>query len=184
MGSFRVEREEARAAALLDRRTTALATRHLHRAAQPDEAGPDEARQSLMIWGLGETLFGTDSAAIVAVIPFTGCARVPTREAACLGVIGRAGRFYSVIGMRRLLGQAQGETRPAHLLLLRGAAPYLALAVDHVVGRLEVAPADAALPAANWSFEGRLVAPFDVAALQTRLSRSSSPALPVESMRP
>jgi chemotaxis signal transduction protein len=186
---LRVEREEARAAALLDRRTTALATRHLRGAARasevlPDEAAPGEARQSLMIWGLGETLYGTESAAIAAVVPFTGCARVPTREAACLGVIGRAGRFYSVIGMRRLLGQAPGEARPAHLLLLRGAAPYLALAVDHVLGRLDVAAADAALPPANWSFEGRLVAPFDVAGLQARLSRSPPAALSVESMPP
>jgi chemotaxis signal transduction protein len=188
MGSCRVEREEARVAALLDRRTTALATRHLRPGtrsggASPAEAQPVEAMQSLMIWGLGESLFGTDAGAIAAVVPFTGCARVPTREAACLGVIGRAGRFYSVIGMRRLLGQAPGEMRPAHLLLLRGAAPYLALAVDHVLGRLDVAAA-LAVPAPSWSFEGRLVAPFDVAGLQARLSRSSPAALPVESMPP
>ena len=188
-----MEREEARAAALLDRRTVALATRQVRAEARPaggppaeahaDEAHADEAKQSLMIWGLGESLFGTDAGAIAAVVPFTGCARVPTRETACLGVIGHAGRFYSVIGMRRLLGQAPGDTRPAHLLLLRGGAPHLALAVDHVLGRLDV-PSAASAPAPSWSFEGRLVAPFDAAGLQARLGRSPSAALPLESMPP
>ena len=87
----------------------------------------------MIVWSVGDSLFGTEVAAVAGVIPFAGCARVPTREASCLGVIGRGGRFYSVIGMRRLLGAASagsmaGEAaadggQPGHLLLLRGAAP-------------------------------------------------------------
>jgi hypothetical protein len=152
-----MRREEARAAALLDRRTTALATR-------PRRAGTAEAvvSQALIVWALGESLYGTALAAVAAVIPFAGCAPVPTREAACLGVIGRGGRFYSVIGLRRLMGEA--DAAPAHLLLLRGAAPYLALAVDRVLGRFD-------LPAGGPAFDldGRLVAPFDPADLLPRL---------------
>ena len=180
-----MEREEARAGAVLDRRTAALATRPA-RGAAPSDA----RRQPLIIWALGESLFGLDVAVVAGVIPFAGCARVPTREAACLGVIGRAGRFYSVIGMRRLLGMAPGDDMPGHLLLLCG-APYLALAVDRALGRFDLAapslisaadPRSAAAPAL--SFEGRLVASFDPDALRARLGASSPAALPLESIPP
>jgi hypothetical protein len=163
-----VDAEAARAASLLDRRTTALATRPLR------GQRPAEIRQPLIIWSLGESLFGTEVVAVAAVIPFAGCARVPTRQAACLGVIGRAGRFYSVIGMRRLLSLA-GDSEPRHLLLLRGAAPFMALAVDRVLGRFDLAAGGDA-----FSFEGRLVAPFTPAELRARLGLS----LPLESMPP
>ncbi len=168
-----MDRDEARAAALLDRRTTALATR----SAAQGEARPPA--QLLILWSLGESLFGTEVGAVAAVIPFAGCARVPTREAACLGAIERGGRFYSVIAMRRLLGLDAVETPPGHLLLLRGAAPYLALAVDRVLGRFDLAASGTAL-----SFEGRLVAPFSPAELQGRLGHASPKVRPLESMPP
>jgi chemotaxis signal transduction protein len=177
-----VDRDEARAAALLDRRTTALATRGVRRPAQPETAA-----RPLILWSLGESLFGTEVGAVAAVIPFAGCARVPTREAACLGVIGRAGRFYSVIGMRRLLGLgpglSTGERPPGHLLLLRGAPPYLALAVDRVLGRFDLTPAGPTGGPA-FSFEGRLVAPFSPTALQARLGPVAPAIRPLESMPP
>lgn len=153
--------ETSRAASLLDRRTVALATR-----APP---GVRQAHHTRLVWSAADSLFGTDVAAVAAVIPFAGCAWVPTREPACLGVIGRAGRFYSVICMRRLLGlTAEGEGRPGHLLLVRGAAPHLALAVDGVLGRLDIAGDGSATA----QFGGRLVAPFDTAELLPRLGRS------------
>ena len=170
-----MSREEARAAALLDRRTTALATRAAGRGPARDAA----PAQTLIIWSLEQSLFGTEVEAVAAVIPFAGCARVPTREPACLGVIGRAGRFYSVIAMRRLLGLATGAAEPRHLLLLRGAAPYLALAVDGVLGRFDLAGGGPAM-----QFEGRLVAPFTPAEVRARLSASSSAAHPLETMPP
>jgi hypothetical protein len=151
-----------RTAALLARRTTALATR-------PPRAGTvvAQARRSLIIWSLGDSLYGIEVAAVAAVIPFANCARVPTREAACLGVIGRAGRFYSVIGLRRLLGAAADDPPPLHLLLLRSAAPYFALAVDRVLGRFDLA-ADG--PASE--LDGRLVALFDPAERLAALRQS------------
>jgi chemotaxis signal transduction protein len=151
---------------LLDRRTTALATR-------PPRAGANagRAQRSLIIWSLGDSLYGIEVAAVAAVIPFAGCARVPTREAACLGVIGRAGRFYSVIALRRLLGAAAAEAPPLHLLLLRGGAPYLALAVDRVLGRFDL-PADG--PASE--LDGRLVALFDPAERLAALRHSGAPS--------
>jgi hypothetical protein len=150
---------------LLDRRTTALATR-------PPRGGmvAGEARRSLIVWSLGDSLYGIEVAAVAAVIPFAGCARVPTREAACLGVIGRAGRFYSVIDLRRLLGAAAAAP-PLHLLLLRGTAPYLALAVDRVLGRFDL-PADG--PASE--LDGRLVALFDPAERLAALGHFGAPS--------
>ena len=185
-----MELDEARTAALLDRRTTALATRSasrgagrrgLGRASQLAEGRLAETRaRPFIVWSLGDSLFGTELEAVAAVVPFAGCARVPTRERACLGVVGRAGRFYSVIGMSRLLGLAPGDVRPRHLLLLRGAAPYLALAVDQVLGRFDLAasglPSDPAM-----SLEGRLVAPFAPSELRVRLGLSVSGATPKES---
>jgi hypothetical protein len=168
--------DAARAAALLDRRTTALATRAVGRAGPGTAAA---AKQPMILWGVGESLFGTEVGAVAAVIAFSGCARVPTREAACLGVIGRAGRFYSVIGMRRLLGLAAGDTRPRHLLLLRGAAPYLALAVDRVLGRFDLAPVGPAL-----EFDGRLVAPLAPAEVRARLGLAPATPFSLEAMPP
>jgi chemotaxis signal transduction protein len=179
-----MEREQARAAALLDRRTTKLATRPARVSVSAEgyagQADPPPARP-LIIWGLGDSLFGTEVGAIAAVIPFGPCARVPTRELACLGVIGRAGLFYSVIGMRRLLGLGAADARPGHLLLLRGAAPYLAMAVDRVLGRFDASVSDLASGPAI-SFEGRLVAPFTTVELRDRLGLSTSTAVPSEAM--
>jgi hypothetical protein len=160
-----MRRDEARAAALLDRRTMALATRPARGGARAPQL-----LQTRIVWSLGDSLFAIDVAAVAAVIPFSGCALVPTREAACLGVIGRAGRFYSVIGLRRLLGPAEaadGGGRPAHLLLLRGAAPYLALAVDRVLGRFDLPAEGPAL-----ELDGRLVALFDPAERLAPLGQS------------
>jgi chemotaxis signal transduction protein len=158
-------RDEARAAALLDRRTMALATRPPRGGAQAPQL-----LQARIVWSLGDSLYAIDVAAVAAVIPFAGCALVPTREAACLGVIGRAGRFYSVIGLRRLLGVAEADAgggRPGHLLLLRSSAPYLALAVDRVLGRFDL-PAEGPAP----EIDGRLVALFDPAARLAALGHS------------
>jgi hypothetical protein len=175
MGLSAMTVEAPTTASVLDRRTAALATR------PPRASGPArEARRAWIVWSAGESLFGIDVGAIAAVIPFGGCASVPTREPACLGVIGRAGRFYSVIDMRRLLGLATadpergGGQRPGHLLLLRGAAPYLAMGVDRVLGRFDLAGGGATL-----EFDGRLVAYFDPADRlkpdRLRLHRSRDP---------
>jgi hypothetical protein len=161
-----VEPDEAGAASLLDRRTAAQ---------------PAKAKQSVIVWSVGDSLFGTEVAAVAGVIPFAGCARVPTREASCLGVIGRGGRFYSVIGMRRLLSMPAGDGAPGHLLLLRGAAPSLALAVDRVLGRFDLAAGGAAFAPA-FAFEGRLVAAWGPAELRDRLGHASLSAPSVESI--
>jgi hypothetical protein len=156
------QREADRTAALLDRRTAMLATR-------PGRARrlPEAPRQSVIVWSLDASLYSSAVATVAAVIAFAGCAPVPTREAACIGVIGRAGRFYSVIDLRRLMGGGAPDVAPAHLLLLSGAAPYVALAVDRVLGRFDC---PAAQPA--FDLDGRLVAAFDPADLLSRLGLS------------
>lgn len=157
-----MQRDEERAARILDRRTTALASRPAPGAAA---AAPP---RSLIIWAVGDSLFGLAVSAVAAVAPFTGCAKVPTADPACLGVVGRAGRFYSVISMQRHFdappsAAGTGSTEPRHLLLLRGASPHLALAVDHVLGRFD-------LPAggATADLAGRLVAVVEIADLFAR----------------
>ncbi|HEX3983171.1 MAG TPA: chemotaxis protein CheW [Acidisoma sp.] len=163
------------AAAILDRRTTALATRAAEAAAEAEAAS---RRRPIIVAGVEQSLLGFEIAEIAAVIPFAGCARMPMREPVVMGVVGRSGRFYSVIGLRRWLGLSAGDSpegtaEPAHLLLLRGAAPHLALAVDRVLGRFDLAVEDAA-----FSLDGRLVALFDVPALRSRLNLPGAEARP------
>jgi len=159
---------EAARATVLDLRTAALAGRSAR--AQVVASRPK------VIWCLGDSLFGIDPEAVSAVIPYPGCTPVPGRQPAVLGVMSRAGRLYSVIGLRRLLAMTE-DAVPGHMLLLRGAAPYLALAVDRVLGRFDVtlaaspdAPALVAGTAAET--EGRFVTPFDPRHLLRRLGHS------------
>lgn len=160
-----MEREKERAAAILDRRTTFLASRETATASRAT------LRRAVIVWALGDGLAGMDVGQVVGVLPFAGCALVPTQAAACLGVIGRAGRFYSVIDMRALIGTkpafpaeaAADSDRPAHLLLLRG-TPAIALAVERVLGRFDLADTGATL-----DLGGRPVAVMEPAAIRMRL---------------
>ena len=149
---------------LLDRRTAALAARAV---------ATEVATRPLVVWSLEGSLFGIDPAAVAAIIPYPGCTAVPGRQAACLGVVSRLGRFYSVIGLRRLLAMPEQEA-PGHLLLLRGASPALALAVDRVLGRFDVTQPDvrdgpSAIVGGSADVHGRLVAAFDQRQLLQRL---------------
>ena len=181
-----MQREEDRDAAILDRRTVALANR-----GALAEAEAASGRRPVILAGVGSSLFAFDLAEVAAVIPFAGCARMPVREPAVLGVIGRAGRFYSVVGMRLWLGLAAGSgaagsgqgagphaepggdpaAAPAHLLLLRG-APHLALGVDRVLGRFDLEGESSTL-----TFDHRLVAVFDVAGFRSRLGSPAGTAI-------
>jgi chemotaxis signal transduction protein len=151
---------------VLDRRTAALAGRLA-------DAIVVESRPKI-IWCLGESLFGIDPEMVSVVIPYPGCTAVPGRQPAVLGVMSRRGRFYSVIGLRRLMAMAE-DVAPSHLLLLRGPAPYLALAVDRVLGRLDVAvPPSPDAPAVilGTAGEGRLVTLFDPRQILRRLGHA------------
>lgn len=164
-----MNRQTERAAAILDRRTRALAERQM---------GAETAiRRALVITAVGQSLIGIDIADVAAVMPFEGCAAMPMRDPTVLGVIGRAGRFYSVIGLRRLLSMpvtddAGSEATSAHLLLLRGAAPHLALAVDRVIGRFDLAGSGP-----NFDLDGRVVALFDLEALRRRFGPAAPDAV-------
>lgn len=162
-----MEHETRRAEAILSRRTALLAARG---------RGAGEAvaeHRSVILWQLGEERAAIEVGHVAAVLPYAGCAPVPTRQPACLGVISRAGRFYSVIDMRQLAGSAapwpgeagQGAEGPGHLVLLRGGTPHLALAVDQVLGRFELSLNQGAL-----EMEGRFVSLLEPAALRAQLS--------------
>jgi len=164
-----MHREQERAAAILDRRTAVLAARES--AAAVARATP---RRAVILWSVGAARAAMDLGHVAAVIPFAGCAAVPTQLAACLGVIGWSGRVHSVISMRALAGTAglalpegdgaaAGEA-PRHLILLRGAAPHLALAVDSVLGRFDLPDTGETL-----EHDGTLLPLLDPAALRTRL---------------
>ncbi|GAB0116135.1 chemotaxis protein CheW [Acidisoma sp. 7E03] len=170
-----MHREQERAAALLDRRTAVLAARGRQ------AATAEVQRRTVVIWTVGGARTAMDVSHVAAVIPFGGYAPVPTAEPACLGVIGWSGRIYSVIAMRALAGSgtalvAESGTqpeRPAHLLLLRGAAPHLALAVDGVLGRFDLPDTGPTL-----DHDGHLVSLLDPAALRARLNRAAVPPHP------
>jgi hypothetical protein len=167
-----VNRQAERAAAILDRRTRALAERQVRA-----EATAAAVRRALVVAAVGQSLLGIDIADIAAVIPFEGCAAMPMRDPAVLGVIGRAGRFYSVVGLRRLLSVAVSDDdgsdgSSAHLLLLRGGAPHLALAVDRVIGRFDLAGSGP-----SFDLDGRLVALFDPETLRRRFGPATPDAL-------
>jgi chemotaxis signal transduction protein len=153
---------------VLDRRTAALAGRTADAIAV--------ASRPKIIWCLGDSLFGIDPEVVSAVIPYPGCTAVPGRQPAVLGVMSRMARFYSVIGLRRLLAMAE-DVAPGHLLLLRGPAPYLALAVDRVLGRFDVTlppspEAPALILGAAGEAEGRLVTLFDPRQVLRRLGHA------------
>ncbi|MCB8876195.1 chemotaxis protein CheW [Acidisoma silvae] len=161
-----MNRQEERAALILDRRTRALAERK-------DGQGQTQALRALIIASVGSNLLGFDVAEVAAVIPFEGCARMPVSDPAVLGVVGRAGRFYSVIGLARVVTQPAGEAggpapAPAHLLLLRGSAPHMALAVDRVLGRFDLAGDT------TFDLDGQWVALFDPESLRRRFGRASA----------
>ena len=160
-----MNRQAERAAAILDRRTRALAGRQVRA-----EAAAASIHRALVVAAVGQNLLGIDLADVTAVIPFEGCAAMPMRDPTVLGVIGRAGRFYSVIGLRRLLsvtvtGDSEPEEDAAHLLLLRGGAPHLALAVDRVIGRFDLAGSGP-----SFDLDGRLVALFEPETLRRRFA--------------
>ncbi|MCB8879957.1 chemotaxis protein CheW [Acidisoma cellulosilytica] len=165
-----MNRQEERANAILDLRTRALAER-------PGGITIETPKRALIVVTVGASLLGIDIAEVVAAIPFEGCARMPMREPAVLGVIGRGGRFYSVIGMRRMLALSTAEDNatggPDHLLLLRGGAPHLALAVDRVLGRFDLAGGGG-----SFDLDGRLVAFFDPETLRSRFGRPAPDAHP------
>lgn len=169
-----MHREQERAAALLERRTAILAARGR-------EAADEVQRRAVIVWQVGGARAALDVGHVAAVIPFTGCAAVPTRTAACLGVIGWSGRIYSVIDMRQgaggaaplLAGAAPLPEHPAHLLLLRGAAPHLALAVDAVLWRFDLPDTGTTL-----DHDGHLVSLLDPAALRARLGSPTEPQHP------
>lgn len=163
-----MNRQDERAAAIIERRTRLLAERK----AGAVTVAPTRA---MIIARVGQNLLGFGMADIAAVIPFEGCARMPMQDPAVLGVIGRAGRFYSVIGMRRILAVSGAEdsagAAPAHLLLLRDGTAHLALAVDRVLGRFD-------LPGTGASFDldGQLGAVFSVGTLLARFGRPATGA--------
>lgn len=164
-----MHREQERAAAILDRRTAVLAGRQ-----NATARAHETPRRAVILWSVGAGRAAMDLGHVAAVIPFAGCAAVPTQLAACLGVIGWSGRVHSVISMRALAGTADlpppaGDGAAAseplrHLILLRGAAPHLALAVDSVLGCFDLPDTGATL-----DHDGALVPLLEPAALRARL---------------
>ncbi|GAB0114764.1 chemotaxis protein CheW [Acidisoma sp. C75] len=161
--------EQARIEAILAARMAALAAR----GGRGRAAAADQPLRHLLLAEAGGMIAGIDLAAVEAVTPFLGCARLPNRQPACLGVIGRGGRFYSVLHLATLLGAASGGRDAAegagrgdarHLILLAQAAPALALAADTVLGRFSLPEGPAGL-----DFEGRPVTLLDLAAWRQRL---------------
>ncbi|KAB1071542.1 chemotaxis protein CheW [Methylobacterium planeticum] len=144
--------EAERARTLRAARTAALARRGSERAGG---AGVEAAPGILVCTGGGER-YGLPMAAVARVLPARPCTPIPGAPPALLGIVALSGGIVSVIGLARALGRGPardpardpgGErAEEGHLVVLRGGAAPLALAVDRVLGvaRLDGGSADPA----------------------------------------
>ena len=121
-----------RARALRAARTEALARRGLGRA----EAG---ARRAYLVCACGAERYGLPLAEAAGVLPMRPCTPVPGAVPALLGLAAVSGRIVSVLDLARALGRpGPGAAPGGHLVALRTGTVPVALAVDRVIGVVEI----------------------------------------------
>jgi len=134
--------EAARRRALRAARTRALAGRD--RAARRQVA-----LRPFLVCVCGEDRYGLPLAQVAQVLPARPVTAVPGAPDALLGVIALSGRVVSLLGLARALGRPGApEPGAGHIVVLRGGAAAVALAVDRVEGVAAIAVPDPDLPAA------------------------------------
>ena len=143
-------READRVRALREARTSALARRGSEQG-RSRQAGP---ASGFLVCACGGERYGLLLAAVAQVLPTRPCTPVPGAPPALLGIVALSGTIVSVIGLARALGREAGHrAEDGHLVVLRGGAAPIALAVDRVLGVAQragldgpEAPADSAGP--------------------------------------
>jgi len=112
-------------------RRHALLVSRARRLARPRKAPDAIESVSCLVAETGNELYALPLSQMARVVPFVRPAPVPTTNAALLGVVSRAGIFYHVYDLGRLVGSANAEAR-GHLVMLRGSPP-IALRVDEAI---------------------------------------------------
>ncbi len=123
------------------RRHALLVTR-ARRLARPRKVAAPTASISCLICDAGGELYALPLSRMVRVAPFVRAAPVPTLNRALVGVASRAGVFYHVYDLARLVGSGTGGER-GHLVMLRGLPP-IALRVDQAIRVADVVALSAA----------------------------------------
>ncbi|KQP29008.1 chemotaxis protein CheW [Methylobacterium sp. Leaf100] len=137
--------EAARRRALREARTRALAGRDR-------AAGQRVTLRSFLVCACGEDRYGLPLAQVAQVLPARPVTAVPDAPDALLGVVALSGRVVSLLGLARALGRpGAAEPGAGHIVVLRGGAAAVALAVDRVEGVVAIAPSDPDLPNATES---------------------------------
>jgi purine-binding chemotaxis protein CheW len=127
--------DDAGRQALLDARSAALA----RRGTAAEQAA---ALRSYLVCTCGPDRYGLAVEAVAHVMPARACTPVPGAPPALIGLAARSGRVVSVLDLAAALGRPRTEgTREGrgHFLILRGAGPAIALAVERVHGVARVA---------------------------------------------
>ncbi|MDP3493660.1 MAG: chemotaxis protein CheW [Hyphomonadaceae bacterium] len=131
-------------------RRHALLVSRARRLARPRKVSePIKSTSCLVCESAGE-LYALPLLQIARVVPFARISPVPTINPALVGVVSRAGSFYHVFDLARLLRAGDGA-EGGHLVMLRGAPP-IALRVDQalrVADLIELSPADTSQMRAN-----------------------------------
>lgn len=112
-------------------RRHALLVSRARRLARPRKAPVPVESISCLVCEAGGELCALPLDQIARVTPFIRPAPVPTDNLALIGVVGRAGIFYHVYDLGRLIRNADTQAH-GHLVMLRGTPP-VALRVDEAV---------------------------------------------------
>lgn len=113
--------------------------------ARADEAGP----VALVAFMVDDRRFALPLSAVERALPMVAVTPLPRAPAVVLGTINVHGRIVAVVDVRLRLGLPPREPDPrAQLLLAATARRTLAMAVDEVLGVIEVEPSAVADPAA------------------------------------
>lgn len=108
----------------------ALLVARARRLARPRKAPAVVASISCLVCEVAGELFALPIERAAHVAAFTRVAAIPTSNPALMGVASRAGLFYHVYDLTRLIGAGKGEG--GRLVMLRG-SPAVALRVDEVI---------------------------------------------------
>jgi purine-binding chemotaxis protein CheW len=112
--------DEAQVAERLERRQKAFD--------RPEEAGWRETRE-VLIWSLGQELYGTPLADVREVAPLPRVARVPGAPTALAGVVALRGLICNLFDPAQALGAAPAEGGE-RMIVLRHERPCIALRVS------------------------------------------------------
>ena len=112
-------------------RRHAMMVARARRLARPHRAAEQVVTVACLVCEAAGDFYALPLARIWRVSSFQAAAPVPTQNPALIGVVGRAGVFYHVYELSRLVG-SDGEGNGRHIVMLRG-SPAIALRVDEAI---------------------------------------------------